>query len=209
MNRTSKLMLAAAAVVLSLPAHAGLVFDFNNGNQGWTANDPDGSLQAWSGGVLRIADSSSGDLAAVAPTSALGNWSAYLGSVISFDARNTNVAAQDVNYWAGFGTITLRGANGVELVVDAAPGNDPPADGSWKSFSIDLTEAVWGNQLAGVLADVSYFQISGEFQNGIVETTAFDNIHIGNAANNAPEPTSWLLAVFGLACAGAASRRRA
>ncbi|MBI5259560.1 MAG: PEP-CTERM sorting domain-containing protein [Burkholderiales bacterium] len=206
MKTPLKRVLAAAAVVVTLPAQAGLVFDFNNGNQGWTANDPHGVLQAWGDGVLRIADGSSGDLAAVAPTSALGNWSAYLGSEISFDARNTNVPVQNLDYWSGFGTITLRGANGVTLVVDAAPGDDPPADGAWKTFSVSLTEAVWGAQLASVLADVAYFEISGEFQNGIVEITAFDNIQIGSSV---PEPASALLAALGLLAAGATARRRA
>ncbi len=213
MSPARKLLVAASAALLSLSSQAALVFDFGTGTQGWTANSPEGLLLDSSGGALRIQDGGAGNLAAVAPASALGDWSSYLGGSISFDARNENIAATAINYWSEFGQITLRGANGVNLVVDAIVGQPAP-DGSWQSFSVDLSTAIWeanlpGGTLAAVLANVVGFEISGEYQVGITEIVNFDNIRVGGPDGSAvPEPATWALGLAALAAAGLARRRR-
>lgn len=213
MTPTHKLLVAASAALLSLSSQAALMFDFSAGVQGWTANSPEGLLLDSSGGALRIQDAGSGNLSAVAPAAALGNWSSYLGGAISFDARNENIPPTAISYWSEFGQITLRGGNGVTLVVDAIVGQ-PPADGSWQAFSVDLSPAIWeaslpAGTLAGVLADVVGFEISGEFQSGITEIVNFDNIRVSGPGGSAvPEPATGALGLVALGAAAAARRRR-
>lgn len=213
MTPTQKILVAASATLLSLSSQAAIVFDFSTGAQGWTANSPEGLLLDSSGGALRIQDGGSGNLSAVAPVSALGDWSSYLGGAISFDARNENISPTAISYWSEFGQITLRGGNGVTLVVDAVVGQ-PAADGSWQSFSVDLGVATWeanlpAGTLAGVLANVVGFEISGEFQVGITEIVNFDNIRVSApGGGTVPEPATWALGLAALGAAAMVRRRR-
>jgi hypothetical protein len=188
-------------------AQAGVVYTFDSNAQGWTIEDggtlshqPSGGN---GGGFLQVADSTAGELRFAAPASALGDWSALLGSSIGFDALNIDGGAPD---WAGFGTIRLISGATV-LTLDGVLGDEPPSDRAWHRYSVPLTTALWGDGLVDVLADLTGFTIQGEFHNGVSETVGFDNIRIGDIGT-VPEPASTALAGLALVAAGTVRRLR-
>jgi len=192
-----------AAAVLNLGAlttHAAS-FSFDTGSQGWTAAL--GGALTWTstdgnpGGYLRVADASNDDFVIVAPAGALGDWSAFLGGKISFDARNENGVAAD---WPTFGEVSLNNGTPVDLVAVGLP----PPDGQWHHYEVPLTTAVWGANLPSLLANITSMTLRGEFHNGVAEVVGFDNISI-TAVPELPVPA---LMLAGLAMVGAATLKR-
>lgn len=201
----SSLALALPLLTASLPARA-ISFGFDSDAQGWSSSSDALLVYQASGGhpggFLQLTDNSDADFALSAPLSAMGNWSAYLGGTLSFDAKNLN---SDTPNWDTFGTLALSGG-GKTLQQDLIVVGEPPADGQWHHYSIALTSAVWGPDLAGVLANLQGLTLIGEFHAGVTEVLGLDNI----AVSAVPEPAAWPLLVLGLAAFGlrAQARRR-
>lgn len=202
-----KTILAALALsggLLSAPASANLFYGFDTDVQGWTAIDGGDLLYRPTGGnlggYLQTSDVSDADMRVVAPPSALGDWSAYLGGRLSFDALNGNGESPD---WAPFGTIVITGAAG-SVTLDIAADNQPPADGAWHRYSVALDAATWGANLPSVLGQVTGVTIETEFHAGVTEVAGFDNF----AVTAVPEPGTYALMLAGLVGLGLGLRRR-
>lgn len=179
--RAPHLLTLAALALATAGAQANQSYTFDTDAQGVTVTD--GGAATWvAGGYLSIQDVSDADMLLHLPTSALGNWSSYLGGSFSFDARNLN---NDTPDWAPFGELTLIGSAG-SVVLDIVAANQPPADGSWHSYSVALDPASWGGNLAAVLANVTDVTLKVEFHAGVTETVAIDNITV----TAVPEPQS-------------------
>lgn len=195
MARRSLLLASLIALPLAASA-AGLSSGFDGGDEGWTT--PIGGTQTWqaaggnTGGWVQVLDTDNAtNIELTAPAAWLGNWSAFLGGTLSFDAKNANGAP--VNY-AGFGEVRITGANGTELMLDLAPAAEPGGN-QWHHYSALLTPAAgWDPSLASVLANVTRVTITGEFQAGPGEAVGFDNLRV----TAVPEPASLALLVSGL-----------
>ena len=197
-------LLPALLITLPLAASAG---GFDNGAEGWTLTG-DG-IQTWQpsggngGGWLQLEDTNGGtDILLSAPPAWLGNWSAYLGGTLSFDARRVNDASID---WAGFGEIRISGPGG-SVLLDIAPGG-LPVDNSWTRYSVTLSSAAgWGDTalLSSVLANVTSLTINGEFHTGPGEVVGIDNIQVAAV----PEPAGAALLLGGLGLLAALRRKR-
>lgn len=197
------LILALPLLAASLPARAA-GFGFDSDAQGWSSSSD--ALLAYQatgghpGGFLQLTDNSDADFALSAPAAALGDWSLYLGGALSFDAKNLNGDAPD---WGTFGTLTLSGS-GKTLQQDLVAVGEPPADGQWHRYTIVLTSAVWGPDLAGVLANLQGLTLTGEFHAGVTEVLGLDNI----AVSAVPEPAVWPLLALGLTALGLRTQAR-
>lgn len=184
------------AALLALPAHADLTFNFDAGVQGWQVREGGALVHRSSGGApggyLEFTDLDSRDMLAVLQPGG-ADWSAYLGGVISFDARILSANAPD---WSGFGEVSLAGPGGT-LVVDLVPAGRPLADGSWQHFSVPL--AAFGAGLPAVLANVQTFSIKTEYSVSTVGVPAsFEVLGLDNVAISAvPEPAAWALLLAG------------
>ncbi|MBW8843465.1 MAG: PEP-CTERM sorting domain-containing protein [Burkholderiales bacterium] len=198
--------LVATCTALPLAASAA---GFATDAEGWTI--PAGSgIQTWvatggnTGGWLQVEDiDGNTDIILTAPASWLGNWSAYLGGTLSFDAKNVNGIAPD---WPGFGQISISGPGG-NVQLDAVAAGLPPADGQWHHYEIALTPAAgWGSQaaLAGALANVTSLTLNGEFHAGPGEVLGLDNIQVSAV----PEPASAALLLGGLGLLAGLRRKR-
>jgi hypothetical protein len=158
-------------------------------------------------GYLTQTDIDGSDMAVIAPTTLLGNWSGFVGGTLSFDSINLSGVAS--NYDA-FGTITLTGTAG-SLSLDVVAAGAPTTVG-WTTYSTVLNSATWGPSIAAVLGQVTGLSIVLESHNGFggndSEVNGFDNFRVTAAA--VPEPESWALVLSGLAVVGAGwARRRA
>ena len=212
MQACVRLAASLLAGMLSLSAHALAIvpifnFTFDSNAQGWTVFD--GGNMTWQGaggnggGHLQISDLNDGDFQLDAPSTALGNLSFYFGGSLSFDARNIDGATPD---WAGFGQITITGANGTgTLIVDTIPLGQPGIGAGWQRYSVPLTTAIWGASLPTVLANVAKLSIEAEFHAGQPELVGVDNISI----TAVPEPADWVLMLAGLGVVAAFTRHRA
>jgi len=193
----SLLLAPFVAVALSLATSAAMAAGFNTDAEGWTTSN--GGAQVWmasggnGGGWLQVTDITDDDFLLNAPTAWLGNWSAFAGGTLSFDARNINGDAPD---WAPFGEVTITGAGG-GVVFDMVAANNPPADGQWHHYSFVLPS--WG-----VLANVTSLTIKGEFHAGVTEVVGLDNIQV----TAVPEPAHAALLLGGLGLLAALRRRR-
>jgi Laminin B (Domain IV)/PEP-CTERM motif len=193
------------ATLAALPLAASAA-SFDTGDEGWTTVD--GGNQTWQatggngGGWLQVVDADDRDFRLLAPASWLGNWSAYAGGTLSFDAKNIN---HDTPDWAPFGEVVITGSAG-SATLDMVPAGNPPADGQWHRYSVVLAPAAgWsGTPLATVLADVTSLSIKGEFHAGVTETVGIDNIQVAAV----PEPQSALLLAAGLGLLAGLRRRR-
>lgn len=189
-------LLLASLISLPLAASAaGLTSGFNGSDEGWTT--PVGGTQTWQaaggnpGGWVQVLDTDNNtNIELTAPGSWLGDWSAFMGGTLSFDAKNANGAP--VTY-GGFGEVRIASGSTV-LVLDIAPANEPSGN-QWHHYSVLLTPAAgWGASLAGVLTNVTSVTITGEFQAGPGEAVGFDNISV----TAVPEPASLALLLGGL-----------
>ena len=193
MARSLLATLIATCAALPLAATAA---GFDTGADGWTVTN--GGDPVWvasggnGGGWLQVTDSSDEDFVLNAPGAWLGNWSAYAGGTLSFDAKNINGEAPD---WAPFGEVVITGTAG-SVFLDVVLANNPPADGQWHHYSVALSpDAGWGGaSLNAVLANVTAVTIKGEFHAGVTEVVGFDNINV----TAVPEPASAALLLGGL-----------
>jgi hypothetical protein len=206
MTFRSKLLAATAAALATFAAHAAdRHYGFDADAQGWSAVS--GGAVSWAGtggntgGFLQIADATDQDFLVVAPAAALGDWSAFLGGTVSFDARNINGEAPD---YALFGLVKLDGAGSTTVSLDLIGTGAPPADGLWHHYEVPLTVAAWGTQLPSVLASVTGFSIGGEFHAGVTEVLGFDNIRV----TAVPEPATPALMLAGLVLPGIAALKQ-
>jgi hypothetical protein len=213
----SKIALAAA-FALTLPiAQASadsIVENFNNttlGANGWTAVDHlefdyHSQYEATggkTGGYLQgfEDDPLGGTGYFVAPTTSAfhGNLSAYAGGTLSFDIKVLDGTAyfddNDVMMSGNGKTVTFA----THINPVGAPGN------GWVTFSVALTAANFGSDLAAVLANVSGFELRGEFIGG-AEVEGLDNVTLMTAA--VPEPSTWAMMILGFFGIGAMTYRR-
>jgi hypothetical protein len=185
------------AAMLGFAASAALAAGFNTDAEGWTTSN--GGAQVWvasggnGGGWLQITDISNDDFLLNAPAAWLGNWSAFAGGTLSFDARNIN---GDIPDWAPFGEVIITGTGG-SLVFDMAAAGSPPADGQWHHYSIVLPSSA-------MLGNVTSLTIKGEFHAGVTEVVGFDNIQVSAV----PEPAEAALLLGGLGLLALLRRRR-
>ena len=199
------LLATLIAPLAALPLAAAAA-GFDAGSEGWTTSN--GGDQSWvatggnGGGWLRVADTTNDDFLLNAPSGWLGNWSAYLGGTLSFDALNVNNEAPD---WAPFGEVTITGAAGT-AVLDMVAANHPPADGQWYRYSVLLSpSAGWsGAPLASVLANVTSLTLKAEFHAGVSEVVGIDNLQV----TAVPEPAGAALLLGGLGLLAGLRRKR-
>ena len=203
MARSLPAFLTATCLALPLAAMAA---GFDTGDEGWTASA--GGAQTWvatggnTGGWLRVVDITDEDFLLNAPSAWLGNWSAFAGGTLSFDALNVNNESPD---WAPFGEVVITGAAG-SVTLDIVAANNPPADGQWHRYSVLLSPAAgWsGAPLASVLANVTGLTLKGEFHAGVTEIVGIDNIQV----TAVPEPASAALLLGGLGLLAGLRRKR-
>ena len=206
MARSLRATLIATCIALPLAASAA---SFDSGAEGWTIPAGTG-IQTWmatggnSGGWLQVEDiDGNTDIILSAPAGALGNWSAYVGGTLSFDAKNVNGFSPD---WAGFGQVGISGPGGF-VQLDMVADGQPPADGQWHHYQVKLTSAAgWGSPAAlnSVLANVTSLTLNGEFHAGPGEVLGIDNIQVSAV----PEPASAALLVGGLGLLAGLRRKR-
>lgn len=192
-----RLLAHFAATTLTFVASAALAAGFNTDAEGWTTSN--GGAQVWmanggnGGGWLQVTDITDDDFLLNAPTAWLGNWSAYAGGTLSFDAKNVNGDTPD---WAPFGEVIITGTGG-SLTFDMAPAGSPPADGQWHHYSFVLPSSA-------VLSSVTSLTIKGEFHAGVTEVVGIDNIQV----TAVPEPTEAALMLGGLGLLALLRRKR-
>jgi len=205
---TRRALLIASLIAFPLAATAA---GFDAGDEGWTTPvAPLGGTQTWvasggnGGGWLQVTDLNGGsDILISAPSAWLGNWSAFLGGTLSFDAKNANRISND---WPGFGEIVISGPAGT-VQLDIVAANQPPTDDQWHHYSVALAPADgWSNpgSLASVLANVASLTINGEFHAGPGEVVGFDNIQV----TAVPEPASAALLLAGVGLLAGLRRKR-
>jgi hypothetical protein len=203
MARSLPAFLTATCLTLPLAAAAA---GFDTGDEGWTASA--GGAQTWvatggnTGGWLRVTDITDEDFLLNAPSAWLGNWSAFAGGALSFDALNVNNESPD---WAPFGEVVITGTAG-SVTLDIVAANNPPADGQWHRYSVLLSPAAgWsGAPLDSVLANVTSLTLKGEFHAGVTEIVGIDNIQV----TAVPEPASAALLLGGLGLLAGLRRKR-
>jgi len=196
---TRSLLAALIAAALPLAASTALAAGFDVDAEGWTTTN--GGDQVWvasggnGGGWLQVTDSSNDDFLLNAPAAWLGNWSAFAGGTLSFDAKNVNGDAPD---WEPFGEVVITsGAN--TITFDLVAAGNPPADGQWHHYSVSLSSVP-----AAVLANVTSLTIKGEFHAGVTEVVGLDNIEVSAV----PEPAQAALLLGGLGLLAALRRKR-
>jgi len=196
---TRSLLAALIATCSALPLAAAAA-SFDADAEGWTTTN--GGAQVWmptggnGGGWLQVTDVTNDDFLLNAPAAWLGNWSAYAGGTLSFDAKNVNGEAPD---WAPFGEVTFT-SGASTFAFDLVAANNPPADGQWHHFTVSLSSVP-----AAMLANVTGLTIKGEFHAGVTEVVGLDNIQVTAAV---PEPTEAALMLGGLGLLAALRRKR-
>src|SRR5579871_1965192 len=155
-------------IFAAVSSRAQIVSTFDTDLQGWTVT---GGLISYvgvggnPGGFLQCADADNADMTVYAPIQFQGDLSSYLGSTLSFDAKNINGLVSDAT---SFGTVTITGPGGTATADLAAP-NQPPQDNLWHTYALPLSPALWIGNLPGALSDVSQLSVDLESHNGIAE----------------------------------------
>lgn len=205
---------AAFALSVAQASAAQVVEDFNNsalGANGWTAvdhatNDYHSQYSATggkTGGYLQGFENypAGGTGYFIAPTTSAfhGNLSAYAGGTLSFDIK----VLQGTAYFDDNDIMLSGNGKTVTFATHINPVG-APGDG-WVNFSVALTNANFGSDLATVLANLSDFKLRGEFING-GEVEGLDNVALMTAA--VPEASTWAMMILGFAGIGAMTLRR-
>ena len=193
---------AMFCILSTVAARADVVSTFDTGAQGWTANDAVGHdyTAAWvstggnPGGFLsgNEDDPNGGTGYFIAPSAYNGNLSQYLGGTLSYQI---NVIAgteyfDDVDVMISSGSSTASWSSHV----------NPVGDG-WATFTVQLNQANFGSDIASILANVTSFQIRGEFIGG-PEEEGLDNVSLTAATSAVPEPSTWAMMILGFAGLG-------
>lgn len=211
MRRTPiRTALLATICGLCLPVMAA-TSRFDTDTEGWFAQgDSEGPL-TWvasggnPGGHVQIDDLTTGGVTYfVAPAKFLGNQSAALDSLLTFDLMQ--VYPGGANQFDS-PDVVLKGA-GLTLAFDTSPN---PNNGSWTAYAVPLSAGAWHlNSLGGalatqvqmgaVLANLTGLSIRAEYQTG-PDVGHLDNVVL------VPEPASLALLLAGLGVVGLAARR--
>lgn len=220
-GRATRLLAVLSLGVLAVAAGA-QTWTFDGDQEGWIARDivsysdlGDPSELMWtgsggaSGGYVSKYDPSMNTFCFSAPITAGTDYSAYLGGNLTFSLQS------DFNDWTADSVVILRGLDSGNLttIVSALPAPNP----TWTGYSIDLTGASFriGNQSGAVVSDAQFasimgnlstFMISGEYGNGVKETTGLDSVSFGVIPE--PSTTAVLLGSAALLVVGIARRRK-
>jgi hypothetical protein len=140
-----------------------------------------------------------------APSAFLGNKSAYLGGNLSYQLNILSGTPDSVGGGVVVDEVIIAG-NG--KTVDWSPNTDLVAN-QWMTFSVDLTTANFGSDLASVLQNVTRVQILAEYVTG-GETEGLDNVVLTSGPTvpgGVPEPSTWAMMLLGFAGLGYAGYR--
>jgi hypothetical protein len=147
----------------------------------------------------------------LAPSSYLGDKSAYIGGTFSFE-----LASQFLDY-ANRPLLTLTAGNGKTIYS-----NWGPTPGTTLTpFDVTLTAANFYNgtdvtrtgdvskdEFAAIMADLKAIQVYGDWTSN-VDVVRLDNVAMSARSVSAvPEPATWAMMIVGFGAAGAAIRRR-
>lgn len=188
---------------------------FDSDDEGWRlVGDASSSVPGHSavdgnpGGMIFFNDSVlAGVVYFDAPAKFLGDQSRHLGTLLSFDLRQTGSGSQFSSR-----DVILIG-NGEE--INYKDFVNPPV-GVWTSFSVALDDSeAWedtsnnpvnNTQILNVLSNLTALQIRGEFITG-PDTGRLDNVSLGATTSPVPEPSSLIL-FAGAGLIGFAIQRR-
>ena len=98
------------------------------------------------------------------------------------------------DYFSDADVIISNGSNSVSWTP-----NISPPDGQWVAFTVQLTQANFGSNLASILSNVTELQIRGEFITG-PEEEGLDNVKL--TSPGVPEPSTWAMMLLGFAGVG-------
>ncbi len=212
-------MIAAIALGLIAVAAGAQTWTFDGSQQGWIARDivsysdlGDVSELNWvsegAGGYVTKFDPSMNTFCFAAPIAAGSDYSAFVGGQLTFDLRS------DYGDWSADSVVILRGISEGSLTTIVAPIAVPGAD--WSGYAVGLAGsnfrvgnqsglAVTDTQFLSIMGTLSTFMISGEYGNGMKETTGLDNVSF--AAIPEPATTAALIGGAALVVVGIARRR--
>ena len=216
----ASLLISTGILFVGTNAHAAIADDFSSNSSGWQLIDLQGSgnyttvigtqgVTYNSGGYISATDPSNYSFYFDAPDKYTGNLSAYSGGTLSFDTFYTT--KETASAWRDDADIVLTSGS-THLVWQAAsnPGTDWAhvsvvlgVSQGWKIGSISGSNATAAD-IANALSNVTALRIRGEYANGLVETTALDNVVLAPV----PEPETWAMLVAGLGLIGALRRRK-
>ena len=217
----ASLLISTGALFVGPNAHAAIADDFSSDSSGWQLIDLQGSgnytnvigtqgVTYNSGGYISAADPSNYSFYFDAPDRYKGNLSSYSGGTLSFDTFYT--LNETSSAWRDDADIVLTSGS-THLVWQAAsnPGATWThvnvvlgASQGWKIGTIHGNDAT-ASEIANALSNVTALRIRGEYVNGVVETTALDNVVL----TPVPEPETYAMFLAGLGLMGALARRRA
>lgn len=203
MKFSSLVSLVVIALAGTHSTQAAIISTFDADAGGWSpgvstalAHQPAGGNP---GGFIQVSDAGAvADMTIHAPGAFLGNLTAFNGGTFSFDLNPLDLRP---NVGTGccipsFGTVVITGSAGfaqLDFVTDLGP--DLPTPG-WRHYVMPFTATQWNRteaQWLALLADVDELTFLME---GVVgdEFWGLDNIRVGEAPQQAPEPaTVWLL----------------
>ncbi len=218
-KRRISLATAAAALAISFSGAAcaaDVLFDFNNGLQGWSgtggsiAHVANGGASLGSGdGYLQMSDVQGATDPMFAFSSALGAQSDKVGGQLSFDLyAGTNALPFAGNV---FGKVSLYNG-GAWVYFDPVPNGQAQTANAWANYSVPLLAGQWnagstGATLASVLGNLTEVRIVLESNPSNaanqLETLGLDNVSIAAVT----KPHEWAMMVAGLGVVGAVVRR--
>ncbi len=192
---------------------------FDSDQQGWIARDIVGysevgaaSELSWNsagpglGGYVSKFDPSMNTFCFAAPIVANSDYSAFVGGTLTFSMTS------DFSDWTADNGVILRGldAGNLTTIVSAIP-----VPGlSWSDYVVNLNASSFrvGSQGGAMVSDTAFnsimgslstFMISGEYGNGVKETTRLDSVSF----NAIPEPSTYAALLGSAALALVAVRR--